>query len=298
MDQFRGRHEFPVSIPRLIERATELCAELRKSCAEPLCNYVLALTELLNKPVPQLSTRRATMLLRNLLAIQAARVALAEAAGGGSDPRGIDWATSGYLAIRHGHPGLARTGRLDGAALLAAHRQAWKMAGMQAGDPWKRLLRVGNPVDRLALALQLGNALPAADIGQLICDAVAAEDNQARRTALSVAVYVAVKSRRDVPAGAIELLARDARTVVVPVIRTVSVSMPGCNLVREVGSICSTLDGSTRLRDAYTRNLLQALLPDGFTGIQPQAVRDYFETIWERLCPGAEHPGAVEGSAP
>jgi MoxR-like ATPase len=299
LDQFRGRHEFPVSIARLIERTVGLYAELRVSCAKSLCSYILALVDLLNKPRPQLSTRRATMLLRNLLAIQAARVTLAEAAGADADARKIDWSTSAYLAIRHGHPGLAQTGHLDEAALLAAHRQAWKVAGMKAGDPWKRLLRIADPVGRLALALQLGRALPATDIGQLICDAVAAENNQARRTALAVAVYVAVKARQDVPAGAIELLARDARLVVVPVSRSMEVSMQGCNLFREVGCICSTLDGSTRLRDAYTRNLLQALLPDGYADIQPQAVKDYFETIWARLMPGAAaQPVAGEETAP
>ena len=285
VDQFQGPHAFPVPIHELIERTTALAKELQVSCAASLSRYIMALTDLLNKPKPQLSTRRATMLLRNLLGIQAARMTLAEAAG--ADAREIDWRTSGLLAIRHGHPGLAMTGHLDETALQAAHRQAWQVAGLKDSDPWWRLLRMADPLDRMALALKLGNALPGTDIGQLICDTVAAEPNAARRTALSVALYVAVQSRPDIPASAIELLARDARRVVVPVDRNVLVSMRQSELARNVGYICSQLEGKGCLRDGYTRNLLQALLPDGYADIAPYEVKDYFEAAWERLQPGA-----------
>ncbi|MEI7436252.1 MAG: MoxR family ATPase [bacterium] len=290
LDQFGGRHDFPVSIPNLISRSIGIYAELYKNCPKELSDYIIALVDLLNKSQKVISTRRATMLLRNILAIQAARVTLAEAADSAANLLQVDWDTSAFLAILHGHPALATLGHLDRVTILAAHKQAWKIAGIEANDPWKRLLQIHDPVERLALALQLGRALPVNDLSQLISDTVASEKNAARRTALSLAIYLAIKDRVDLPAGVVEILAKDARRVLMPVTKNVNADHAVLDVAREIGRICSTIKDAPERREAYTRNLLQGLLPDGYVGIKPEAVMKYFHALWARLVVEGHNP--------
>jgi hypothetical protein len=37
---------------------------------------------------------------------------------------------------------------VDRAALLALHRQAWNIAGLNEDDPWKEVLKIADPVER------------------------------------------------------------------------------------------------------------------------------------------------------
>ena len=76
LDQFRGRHEFPVQVPALVERSVAIFREL---CARPptqLCGYFLALESQLRNAGTRFSSRRMTTLLRTSLGIHAARIAL------------------------------------------------------------------------------------------------------------------------------------------------------------------------------------------------------------------------------
>jgi hypothetical protein len=71
LDQFRGRHEFPVQVPALVDRSTVVFREL---CARPpaqLCGYFLALESQLRGAGTRFSSRRMTTLLRISLGIHA-----------------------------------------------------------------------------------------------------------------------------------------------------------------------------------------------------------------------------------
>ena len=119
LDQFRGPHEFTVQVPALVDRSAGIFRELCTRPPAQLCGYFLALESQLRNAGTRFSSRRMTTLLRSSLGIHAARIALAIESGEKS-PR-PEWQESLFLALAHGHPGLA-SGPVDRGALLALHR--------------------------------------------------------------------------------------------------------------------------------------------------------------------------------
>lgn len=81
LDQFRGPHEFPITVKSLVSRGKELFQVLTSSPPETLADYLIALAPHAATCGHTLSTRRVTLLLRSILAVQAARVVLSEFAG-------------------------------------------------------------------------------------------------------------------------------------------------------------------------------------------------------------------------
>lgn len=277
IDQFRGRHEFPVAVSELVSKTCAVLAVLNQSPPEKLADYLIALAPLAAKAGHELSTRRITTLLRSILAIQASRTVLAEAAG---QPR-PEWEDAAWLALRHGLPGIAHGLKTKSSAILAAHRQAWSLCGLDASDPWRQILAVSDPVDRLALATVLGKSIDNADFTGLLTSAFAAQVDKAHRRALALVVYLSVRDRRELPAIAVETLATEVREALQPNSRNHQVHGPQLTACREAASVCSGLGTSTR--DKHCRNLLQSLLPDGFKGTKPADLRETFNTLWAKF---------------
>ena len=131
LDQFRGRHEFPVQVPALVERSAAIFQEL---CARPpaqLCGYFLALESQLRGAGIRFSSRRMTTLLRASLGIHASRIALSIESGekspdrSGRNPSSLPWPT----AIRD-----------------------WRRVQWIVGRPLRwRILRPGRPAFRLKI---------------------------------------------------------------------------------------------------------------------------------------------------
>ncbi|MGC2576159.1 MAG: hypothetical protein WA376_01115 [Terrimicrobiaceae bacterium] len=124
-----------------------------------------------------------TTLLRTSLGIHASRIALCVEAGEKSPKP--EWQESLFLALAHGHPGLA-SGPVDRRALLALHRQAWNIAGLNEDDPWKELLKIADPVERAAVASKTGFPLTEADLSSVILEAVASRPTEPQRAAISL----------------------------------------------------------------------------------------------------------------
>jgi len=287
LDQFRGRHEFPVALPELVRRAELEFGRLLRQVPERLCEY-FRLVERSTKDLGRLSPRRMTMLLRSALAIHAARRVLESCSGERVDIPPVDLETSCWHAVLHGLPVLARRAKVDRAKLLAAHRHAWSTSGLAEGDPWREILAAADPVEGMLRALTWHDPLPDERIANCVLDGVASVQHEARRTAVAFAAYLSVRRSPGVHALVLETLATDVRRVLEPQHRDLSVS-PGSGLdwVREVGCIVEELtragSESTRVRDAHVRNLLEALLPDGYSGVTPREVFDLFLELWKRL---------------
>ncbi len=287
LDQFHGRHEFPVELPDLVARAEQLFAAFSRSVPDRLANYFLALAAQREAcKQPAFSTRRLTMLLRSALALQAARVTLQRAAHPTAPIGEVDWNTSLWLAVLHGDPELARHGRADRAALLALHRHAWKLSGLADDDPWRALLATPDPLERALRAIELPG-FGADELTPLVLDGVASVTEPARRTAVALALHLALHRDGRLHATAFETLARDARRALQPAVRSLSVSAAQVNTAREIGRLAAELpvdDGHpARVHNGYARNLLESLLPDGFGTTTPQRVLDTFRQLWQRL---------------
>jgi|GEM_PF-213488 len=288
VDQFRGKHEFAVDLPTLVAEAKRLFEVLSADLPERLAAYFLSLGKVrANAKLRPFSTRRMATLLRATLALQAARVALARGADPTTQPQDVDWCTSLWLAVQHGDPDLAAVGAIDRAKQLALHRQAWKLSGLEADDPWRSLLEVSDPLERVALALRLGGGLTPEDLGRLALDALTSAEHDGLRTATALALYLGLQRVHGLPAVVVETLAQDARRALVTVNRTLAIPGRDMGPARDVGRITAAakVQGGrpVQLRDRYAFNLLQSLLPDGYAGTSPDEVHGLFTDLWTRF---------------
>ena len=278
LDQFRGPHEFPVHVSALVERSA---AAYRELCARPpaqLCGYFLALESQLRGSGARFSSRRMTTLLRTSLGIHASRITLALESGPVCPKP--EWQESLFLALAHGHPGLA-SGSLDRGALLALHRQAWNIAGLSEEDPWKELLQIADPVERAAVASAAVFPFTESDLSSVILEAVASRPTEAQRAAIALVLYLALRSTKRMAATAAETLASQLSRVLRPLQTTHEVYGRQLQRCREVAALCSGFKDTPR--ENYTRNLLNAFLPGGYEDITPRELQAEFIRLWERF---------------
>lgn len=277
LDQFRGRHEFPVDVAGLVSRTAAVFGAF---CDNPpdLTGYFLALESQLRGAGTRLSSRRLSTLFRTALGIHASRITLARTAGAESPSPDLE--SSLFLALSHGHPGLA-SGSVDRGTLLAIHRQAWNIAGLRDDDPWKELLNIADPLERVIRAVRADFPLGEADLSSLVLEAVASQPNDELRGAVSLGLYLKLRTSGKIAATAAETLSSRLTRVISPPTTTHQVYGSALTNCREVANLCSTLGGSCR--DKHSRNLLNAFLPDGFEEITPAELKARFESLWERL---------------
>ena len=276
-DQFRGRHEFPVNVADLVARTN---AAFEVFCTNPpdLTGYFVALESQLQSAGTRFSSRRLSTLFRTALGIHAARITLARTAGEESPTPDLE--SSLFLSLAHGHPGLA-CGSIDRGALLAFHRQAWSIAGLHDDDPWKELLNIPDPIERVIRAAQADFPLSESDLSSLVLEAVASQRCDELRSALSLVLYLKLRSSKKIAATAAETLSSQLTRVLNSATTTHQVYGKALTRCREVASICSGLKNSER--DLYTRNLLNAFLPDGFKEIDPENLKLWFQNLWKRF---------------
>lgn len=282
LDQFRGRHEFPIDVRELV-RTTQDTFEF--FCKNPpnLTSYFIALEAQLRGSGTRLSPRRISTLYRTALGIQAARITLQQLEGTGGTP---DLETTLFLALSHGHPGLAERS-LDRVSLLALHRQAWNIAGLEQDDPWKKLLQITDPLERVLIASRAGFPLSEADLSSLVLEAVASQTGEERRSAVALVIYLKFRTANRLAATAAETLAIQLKHVLRPRNSTHQVYGKTLERCREVSNLCSVLGKSQK--DQYTRNLLNGFLPDGYRTTDPNGLHDFFRQLWDRF-------GLEEGS--
>jgi MoxR-like ATPase len=297
IDQFRGRHDFPVPVAELVARTRRIYESHQQldAALKHLSDYVVFLESVRRDSGHRLSPRRCSMLLRNILALHAARVVLGQTGEAETGEDKSAWKKSVWQAVRYSQPSLAETGRLDIASLHAAHEQAWEYAALDLHDPTKSVMRITDPVERFVKAHGLKEQVGVQTLSDLLHEAFCSVTVPAHRTAFAVAAYLAIHEDRDMPATAIETLATEVRRVLQPVERQFYAPMGQVSLSREVGQICQGLlkeaTGCDAYRsDPYLRNLLQSLLPDGYHGTTPLQVKEYFEEIWKALGLGDRVP--------
>lgn len=121
-----------------------------------------------------LSPRRAGMLFRSILAVQAAALIV--------DP-GRSPSDSTLLALHSSLPQRAEGILVSDTTLLAAHREAWKLVAIRPDDPLRAILLTADPVDRLRLAVQ-APGLPKGEFSGIIADSLARLPAGAREAAV------------------------------------------------------------------------------------------------------------------
>jgi hypothetical protein len=170
---------------------------------------------------------------------------------------------------------------VDRVSLLALHRQAWNIAGLNEDDPWKALLKIADPVERAAVASKTGFPLSEADLSSVILEAVASRPTGAQKAAIALVLYLTLRSSSRIAATAAETLASQLARVLRPFTTTHNVYGKELQSCRQAALVCSGLKDSPR--DKYARNLLNAFLPDGYGEVTPQELHAEFIALWERF---------------
>jgi MoxR-like ATPase len=161
-------------LPSLLTRI-RLCRDLtEESIGEDIARYVSILVGVVGNAGISLSPRRGGMLYRAILATHAASLCLTP------DSEASD---SAWLAVINAIPQRAQGIEVSETKLLAAHKEAWRLAGVRPDDPLKRILMTKDPVERLSLAVATP-ALSRGEFSGVVADVIALLEPGAREAAV------------------------------------------------------------------------------------------------------------------
>ena len=155
-------------------RAQATLALVDEHTAAGVALYVRTLTALLAQAGLLLSPRRAGMIYRSVLAVNAAALAL------DPDAKAADAA---LLAVRNALPQRAQGVAVPEVKLLAAHRDAWRLANINPNDPLRAILCASEPLERFKLAVA-ATTLSKTEFSQVVADALAQLPHGARDAAI------------------------------------------------------------------------------------------------------------------
>ena len=163
-----------IVLTNALARARAGLPAIRLSLGEGVASYVRTLTALLAQAGIILSPRRAGMIYRTVLAVDAAALAL--------DP-GTRASDAALLAVRNALPQRAQGIPVAEVKLLAAHRDAWRFANINPNDPLKAILCSADPLERFRLAVAT-TALKKSEFSQVVADSLAQLPQGAREAAI------------------------------------------------------------------------------------------------------------------
>ncbi len=280
-DQFAGRHEFPVAIRDLVAEARKRYEELVPELTPRLTPYIVTLVPKLHAAKYDVSTRRATMLMRCVIAVHAAREVLLKLTAGDA-PELYD---SARLALLNTLPDRARR-RLNAAELSAICKTAWELSMHDEADPLVQLLKIDDPVLRLRKMVAERLVVPPDRAAVIIGEGVAKAKPHLRR-GLALATYLGIRERADIPASTVELLANEIHHALDPYKNTSTVTPDKSKIARTVGARVADANrrfGAESEFAQYHSNLLNSHLPDGFanTHAVKEASAD-FESLWKEF---------------
>jgi MoxR-like ATPase len=155
-------------------RTRTILPSISASLSDGIASYTRALVALLVEANVALSPRRAGMLFRSALAVNAACMAI--------DPA-IAASEATLLAVRNALPQPARGIAVPPLKLLAAHRDAWRLASINPGDPLKAILCAGTPIERFKLAVA-APGLDKGDFSRVVADVLAQLPKGGREAAI------------------------------------------------------------------------------------------------------------------
>ena len=286
-DQFAGQHPFAVTPNELIQSAVDKFDSLKTDPPKAIADYLVYLLTLLDTKQITCSARRATFLHSNILAIQAARMALFQQAFPEMPYQAVDWETSALLALQNSLPHTAQGRKPDPVFLLASHRQAWAITSIDEDNPWRDLLPISNPLERCIAGIRMGNRLNGDDLSQLILDAVSSVEKHEFRLSVMLAVYLAVHNTRDLRAIVYDTLATDLRPILCSekrAIRPKNVTeqkkrLKFSDLANELLNV-----QPLPLRNSYCAKLLNTLAVAQNAGnVQPREICKHFFKLWDQL---------------
>ena len=260
-------------VRELVHECRQTLAALDDSVRETFVSWAVALVDALAQGDIHLSPRRAHMLVENALGVQAARFVLHRVPWNFSPSEAPE--PSAEVALRYGLPHTASEIPPSVAVVVAAHRQAWKLIGMNAGDPRRRILQEPDRVKRVKLGIDLG--VDESELAQLVTQALEATDGEGSRVAVATSMFLALRDEHALRPSAWGTLAGLAERALTPREQSLPVAQ-GKHLEdwREISRHLATLGESRRDR------LVRGFLLGGFPGLWEteswEVALDHFRT--------------------
>jgi MoxR-like ATPase len=155
-----------------------LLPAVRDGLDAQLAAYVRILAGLLRQAGLAISPRRAGMILRNILTVHSGLLARNAAA---------EVNDSAWLALSTSLPQPATGEKINRVKILAAHREAWKIARMDGADPRRIVLLEKDPLIRALRAAQI-DSIPAPEFSTIVADSLASLPSGARH-ALAASMF-------------------------------------------------------------------------------------------------------------
>jgi MoxR-like ATPase len=271
-DASSEREDAGLPLAALVARCHAVLRDLERSSSDPIVDYVIGLVDLLGAAQLQQSPRRARQLAANVLAVHAARIVLE-----GED---VALGESAELALLHGLPQNAEDAPPELVKLIAAHRQAWEVAGLARDDAWRAVLRETDPVRRVSIADRGG--LADEDVSRLVTQALGAQTCNARRIGLATVVFLAFRERRALTPAAWEPLAELSRRVLEPREQGEGVAPdPLLEAWREINQRLALKRGKNAITRRIERNFLLGGFPDLWRDTDWRAALDQFRADLE-----------------
>lgn len=157
----------------IIKRTKDLLAAQPDTFAATAAEYTQTVVALLAQTGIVLSPRRANMLWRGVLAVNAASLAL---------DANYNISDATWVALRVHLPQRAQGIEIPEAKVLLAHRESMRLAKLTKKNPLRSILRTSNPLERLRLATK--NTLPKSEYSNVVADAIAMLQPGAREAAI------------------------------------------------------------------------------------------------------------------
>jgi MoxR-like ATPase len=163
------------SLAQAISSTRAAIPAVRLAVAERLALYVRTVVALLQQSGVALSPRRAAMIFRSATAVQAAAAVI--------NPT-MPPADATLLTLVNSLPQRANEATLPHAKILAVHREAWRLAGVNANDPLRAILTIADPVEKLRLAIA-APTLSRDEVSTIVADALTQMPVGARDAAIA-----------------------------------------------------------------------------------------------------------------
>jgi MoxR-like ATPase len=161
-------------LQEVISRTEKILSRLDTAFTSGIAQYVQLVIALLAQAGLLLSPRRATLLYRNILAVNAAALAI--------DPNvGLSDAT--LVALRSSLPQRAQGIAIPEVKLLSAHKEAIRSIHLSLKDPLRAILCASSPLERIQLAVK-ATKLPKSEFSRVTADALAQLPHGSREAAI------------------------------------------------------------------------------------------------------------------
>ena len=275
IDNYLGRHEFPVDIHELITKTQQKFIVLLKNSGESSSKYVITLMELLKNSFGYISARRATMFDQSLLYIYAALMVLGEYSN--EEPSFQDAA---FIHIQNTLPNLANE-KIDKTLLMNICQQALRLSNLEDSID-KGILLISDPVERLKSLINNRKNVDIETINNVIPDSLSQLDTY-RRRAMALFTYMAFRSNREIHAAVMETLANEVRPVMITNTHKSMEHLRIKKIADKVEAVLSQVKLSNKDKN-YLSNLLHSFLPDGYAS-EDDVVRLYafYMKVFEEL---------------